>query len=343
MLSSLNLKKTFLPFFLVLLIIWLIPVKAETNNKNLVNIYFFHSEDCSHCQNESKFLDTLEKRYDNVKIYRYEIHENKNNDLRQTVQDLYNLKTNGVPLTIIGNTPYSGYSEEKSDLTFIKTIEYYSKYGYPDKVGELLQIETSSSYKVDESAPNLEEFINTYGNYKLIGSFYTDNLDLTANTTILGILSQLNIVKLISIILILILLSQIGGLKYKLLLLIYYLGISFILTTTYIISNELYTLAIQILILILFMIGLLGYNKNKKRQYLYSNIFIVIDILTCYLENSFYQKPLNIFKKLMILHNITGIEKVFYQINYIFIIILINFLLVLIIYSIKKLIQKRTS
>lgn len=315
-------------------------VNAETKNKNLVNIYFFHSNDCSHCQSESELLDSLEKKYSNIKIYRYEIHEHKNNEKLKQVQELYQIKTNGVPLTIIGVTPYSGYKEDKSSIEFIKTIEYYSRYSYEDKVGELLQVEIISNYKIDKDSPTLEEFMESYGNYKLIGNLYTDDVNISLNAIILGVLSQLNIIKLISTLIILILLSRIGGQKNKLLLLTYYIGISFVMATTYIFSNDVYTLGIEIIILILFMIGLMGYLKNKKRQYLYGNIFIVIAIISNYLENYFFNNYNSIFKNLINLYNQSGIEKIASYINYIFTIGIINILVILVFYCIKKIIQK---
>lgn len=342
MISTFNIKK-YIIILIFLFSVIILPVNAKINNKNLVNIYFFHSNDCSHCQNEEKILTSIEEKYDNVKIYRYEIHEEQNNQLREKIRDLYDIKTKGVPLTIIGDTPYSGYLEEKSNIIFIKTIEYYSKYGYIDRVGEILQLETSSASKIDETIPTLEEFIDDYGNYKIIGSLYTDDLALSSNTIILGILSQFNIIKLISIIIILILLTNIGGSKNKLCLLAFYLGISFLLNTTYIINNQIYTLIIEIIILILFMLCLLGYNKNKKRQYLYSNIFIIIAIITSYLESHFYGLYQNIFKELMRLHSLFGINKINYYSNYLFVIFIINILLVLMFYNIKKIILKRCN
>lgn len=326
--------------FIIICIIPLINTKADTN-KNLVNIYFFHSNDCTHCNSEINLLDYLEEKYDNIKIYRYEVHDQKNYEIYKQVKEIYNLKTDSVPITIIGDTMYTGYMEEKSDIKFIKTIEYYSKYGYIDKVGDLLQIETSSYYNVDENTPTIEEFIDTYGNYKLIGTLYTNDLDLSTNISLISILSQLNLVRIISFILVLILLNKIGGPKNKILLLMYYLIVSFLHTTTYIISNEVYTLIIQILTLILFMISLLGYSKNKKRQYLYSNIFIVIAILSNYLEHNLCRNYIKIFKELINLHNLTNINKLLYYTNYIAIIIIINLIILLSIYYIKKLILKK--
>ena len=53
-------------------------VFADT--KNSVNIYFFHSNTCSHCKAENNFLKSIEKQYDNVNVYRYEVHDEKNTD-----------------------------------------------------------------------------------------------------------------------------------------------------------------------------------------------------------------------------------------------------------------------
>ena len=162
-------KKVF-PILSLLIIILLIniPTNIKAEEKNLVNIYFFHSSDCSHCNSELIFLETLEKKYDNIKIYKYEVHDNINNQKRLEISKLYNLKNSGVPLTIIGDTAYLGYIEEISNLNFIKTIEYYSIYEYDDRVGKYLNIDYSKNLLTETSIPTLDEFKSTYGNYYLV-------------------------------------------------------------------------------------------------------------------------------------------------------------------------------
>ena len=59
--------KKYLFIFLVLFL----PFSVRASEKNTVNIYFFHSNTCSHCKAEEKFLKKLEKNYDYVKVYRY--------------------------------------------------------------------------------------------------------------------------------------------------------------------------------------------------------------------------------------------------------------------------------
>lgn len=326
---------------LISIIINIENVTASTKDKNLVNIYFFHSEECSHCNSEIKLLDKLEKKYKNIKIYRYEIHTKDNSKLFREVQQLYKIKTIGVPLTIIGSTYYNGFTEEKSSIEFIKTIEYYSKYGYVDKVGELLQLDNLSIYELDENNPTLEEFKKNYGNYKLMGKLYTNDIDISLNAIILGVLSQLNITKLISILLVILILTKIKEPKNKIFLLLIYLITSLILTTTNIFNNEIYILITRILILTYFIIVLLKYNKDKKTEYLYSNILIGIIFIQNYLENYFFSNYSQIFKNLIDLYNLTGMSKIMYYINYIFAILIINILIVLLSYYLKIIMKNR--
>ena len=66
-----NLIKKFILIFIVCLLF--IPSVYANDNKNLVNIYLFHSNSCHHCASEKELLAELEKEYDNIRIYKYEI------------------------------------------------------------------------------------------------------------------------------------------------------------------------------------------------------------------------------------------------------------------------------
>lgn len=344
MISILN-KKTYIICLIFLLVTLPIMVNAETNDKNIVNIYFFHSRDCSHCNSEIKLLDDLEKKYDNVRIYRYEIHNKENNEIRIKVQNLYGLKGNGVPLTIIGNTPYLGYQEEISTIKFIKTIEYYSRYGYIDQVGEMLQITKLPSREIEANAPSLDEFLKTYGNYKLIGSLSTDDLDTSSSAIILGVLSQFNIIKILMTILTIILLLKTDKKTKNIYFLVMFLILSFIFNTTYLTSNNIYKIIIYLIIILIIITSIIFYLKTKDRKYLYSNIILIIAILTSYLENHYFKNNIIAFKEIISLNNLTSLNKVSYYGNYFFIIIIINLLIILIyqyleINSTKKKLQK---
>ena len=74
--------------FLVFIFFSIINVNAKVND-NQVNIYFFHSNTCSHCKEESKFLKELETRYKNINVYKYEIHDENNYEILKEVEKIY--------------------------------------------------------------------------------------------------------------------------------------------------------------------------------------------------------------------------------------------------------------
>ena len=117
-------KKTITLILLLFLCLFSFKLHVEAKSANLVNIYFFHSNSCSHCKEETKFLEKIIENYSNVKIYKYEIHDKDAKEVLKKASNIYNIKTNGVPITIIGNKVYTGFLYEKSSLKFIKTIEY---------------------------------------------------------------------------------------------------------------------------------------------------------------------------------------------------------------------------
>lgn len=336
MISTLNIKKYFIIIILFILITAL-SVNASTNN-NLVNIYFFHLKDCTHCKNEIKLLNTLKDKYPNIKIYNYEIHDEENNKNRLDIQNLYNLKNSGVPLTIIGDTPYIGYQDETSPITFIKTIEYYSKYGYDDKVGRLLNIEQISNYQ-NKKAPTLENFLEYYGNYHLIGNLSTNDLDTSTNAIILGLLSQVNYIKIITIALVLTLLARIKEIRTRIYILISYAITTIFLNITNIIDNNIYITIIYIIILLLFIIKLIKFLNTSNQHYFINSIILVISFLSNNLvanTSSYFEA----FKELIRLNNITGLNKISYYSNYLFTVLIFNIILIIIFHKLSSKINK---
>ena len=335
--STFNIKKYLKN--LILILMFVLPISTNAQTKNLVNIYFFYSEDCTHCHSEIKFLDSLEEKYNNVNIYRYEVHNQENNRLRLAVIDLYQLKGSGVPLTVIGDTVYLGYTDTSSNLKFIKTIEYYSKYGYQDRVGELLQIESLPTYQKNNLDPILEDFLDTYGNYQLIGSFYTDDIDTSSTAIILGGFSQFNLIKLIFLIIVwflTIVQKHSNGLIYILL----YVVISYLLTSVFLIFNSLYAMCLSLTILALSILNLIHIFKTKHQKYFYI-LILVISIISNTLANIIYQDNFTIFKELIYLHNLTGLNKLSYYANYLSICLIINVIYILIYILFNSILLKR--
>lgn len=325
----------------VFIIFFLFPKNlfATIKNNNTVNIYFFHSETCSHCKREIKLLDYFETVYSQVKIYKYEIHNEDNQKILEQVKKIYQIKGNSVPVTIIGNKVYSGYSEEKSKLKFIKTIEYYSRYGYEDKIGEYLNFDEKllPQSNMSNNQKTVDEFINTYGNYRLVGSIYTDDLDVSTIAILLGMLSQINIISICSIMLIFIFIKKINSLKFKVLLLAYYLLVFLALEIVYIFSNQLLIMIISILLIAGFFIV---YLIQRNKSWLQFSLFTLLLLICICLGNIFSSKYFYIFNNILAIYKLFGIEKILYYSNYIFVWFIIYIIIFIFLYLIILLCNK---
>lgn len=179
-------------FSLFISLMFISNIRAE---ENLVNLYLFYSNTCSHCEAEMKLLDELQEDYDNLRIYKYEISEDKNSLLLSKVSEMFNTNVTGVPFTIIGEKTFFGYSEENSKKKFVGTIEYYSSHGYVDKVGEYLGNELPT-YEINNNDITVDEYIKDYGEYNfnipIIGTISTKDLTLPLIAIIMGFIDGVN-------------------------------------------------------------------------------------------------------------------------------------------------------
>lgn len=101
----------------------LVGVEKE-NDK--INLYLFHSADCSHCAKEIKWLEEIKEEYkDNLNVYTYEVTYNKDNmALLNKVASSLSVSAKSVPLTFLGSEHYSGFS----DVTASKIEEQIKEY-----------------------------------------------------------------------------------------------------------------------------------------------------------------------------------------------------------------------
>ena len=265
-------------FLFVISLLFIPSVFADTE-KNLVNIYLFHSNTCGHCAAEKELLAELEDRYDNIKIYSYEIHDKKNSELLLEVAELFDTKVTGVPFTVIADKVYKGFSYDNSKSKFIATIEYYSDHGYKDIVGEYIGDIELPSYEIMENNDDASQFIEEYDNKKIsfLGfTIETKNLALPVVSILIGLVDGFNPCAMWVL---LFLISMLIGMKNKKRM--WSLGITFLLTSALIylmfmlawlnVANFL-TSVIWVRTLIgLVAIGgsiinLYGYFKNRKTE-----------------------------------------------------------------------------
>lgn len=271
-------KRSLKILFLVICLFSFCNVVNAVSKKNLVNIYLFHSYTCKHCKEEIKLLDELEKEYDNIKVYKYEVNENENGELLKNISEIMGSKVTGTPYTIIGNKVFSGYDYENSKGRFKGAIEYYSKYGYEDKVGEYISSIPLPSYEVKDTDPDVDEYISNYISYKvklpLIGEVKLKNLTLPLITVVIGLADGFNPCAMWVL---LFLISMLIGMKDKKRMWI--LGSTFLLTSALIylifmmswlnLANLLISVVwVRVIIAIVSLVGgiinLRGYIKHRK-------------------------------------------------------------------------------
>lgn len=332
-------------YILILFFVFSLNVRAE---ENLVNIYLFHSEDCIHCKSEIEVLNELEDEYSNIRVYKYEVSNKDNSNLFGSVTNLLNARSGGVPFTVIGGKYYNGFNNEDGKRTFVATIEYYSKYGYKDVVGEYIGNIELPTYEIDNDVIDVDSFVNDYGNYRfkipLIGNVDTNDLDLSF------IILLFSLKRLFSICFLLTLLSLIAfviGIKDKKKLFIIgfiYYVINFIIDFISMLSKNMNKFIIDIdllkyvLIFILIIYSLykfIFYKKhyNKKNimenKYLFSIIgIIILSILIGYLVLNYNQDINILLKNILYLCDVSS----FFEIIYIFMYCLMNFVIGLLLF-----------
>ena len=103
----------------------------ETDDQ--ITIYFFRGQGCSHCYELLNFLNSIVDEYGYMfKLRSYEVWYNSDNsEIKDEVVNFFNLDASGVPLLVIGESTFYGFSEESEEkiITAIEN-EYNSEERY---------------------------------------------------------------------------------------------------------------------------------------------------------------------------------------------------------------------
>ncbi len=349
---------------IIVYIIFFISFSSYTyaQEKNIVNIYFFHSDTCHYCQDELKLLNLLEEEHENIRIYKYDISNKENNNLLGKVSNMFDVRISGVPFTIIGEKTFTGYSYENTKRIFEATIDYYSNHGYQDQVGKLVGVKELPTYPIEDNS-NIDKYIEDYGNYKInipiIGQIETKNLTLPIIAVLLGFTSAFNLDNILISLFLICLLVNIANKKNK-----YLIGITFLLVITCLhllfqiqllnISNFIKIIPIfKIIVALTIIIGVYinlnpssNSKQNKKITTIIKQKHIQISLITTIIlassigiiTLSCQQEKLPIFSSLLSLNNSNILEYTLYTILYILCFFLVNIIILIIIMKILKLI-----
>ena len=100
-------KKKYLIFLMLILVL---PFNSKAKE---VNVDLFYGKECMYCHRELNYLDKLEKQFGkNLKLNKYEVwHNKKNANSMEEVKKNLGEDSKGVPLTIINDKHYIGFSD----------------------------------------------------------------------------------------------------------------------------------------------------------------------------------------------------------------------------------------
>ncbi len=128
--------------FLIFLFLFIPVVDAKE-----VNLYFFYSETCVHCQAEIEWLEENYKDDEELNIIMLESVKNKeNNSLFTDVSSALKMGTALTPTTVIGTTGIKGFSD--TQISQIETaIEYYKNNEHVDVV-DIIKNDLDIEYEI---------------------------------------------------------------------------------------------------------------------------------------------------------------------------------------------------
>ena len=179
-------------FILFLLMILFFPFK--TNAKE-ITLYLFHGDGCPHCKEEIEFLDTIESKYEDVKIVKYEVWYNEENaELLEQVREAFDITRLGVPTTVIGNTTIIGFGGN-SGSKIERAIEFYEKEEYVDQVEKIknqtfIKEEVIEEKEFAKQEQELDEDLTM--EVPIVGNVNFKNASLLTSAVIIGLIDGFN-------------------------------------------------------------------------------------------------------------------------------------------------------
>lgn len=117
-------------------------VPPVTTTSTSVPVYFFWAEGCPHCEATREFLDQLnEEHYYNVELNIRDFEVSKDAKHQELLSELckeWSISPVGVPVTVVGVTPFSGFNVDYENK-FRAAITSYVDEGKTDEVDVLIE------------------------------------------------------------------------------------------------------------------------------------------------------------------------------------------------------------
>lgn len=166
---------------------------AVEEKEQIINVYFFYSKHCPHCEKEALFLSKLQQEHiDEIKIYAFEITENgANAELFEKFGQVYNADISGVPMVFIGKQHIIGYyNDEYTGADIQNIVDQCLILECHDLGRHILFPDEECEYEEGEEC--LEDGQSKIVKIPLIGEINLQNTSLFIATIVLGGLDGFN-------------------------------------------------------------------------------------------------------------------------------------------------------
>lgn len=121
----------------LVMLIGILPASLSAK-ENEVTLYLFYGNGCSYCTIEKAFLADIEDDYDNLNIVMFETWDTTENDaLVAKVREYFQITRESVPLTVIGEEYFIGFSDEIG-IAILDVVDKYSQESHVDVVDSII-------------------------------------------------------------------------------------------------------------------------------------------------------------------------------------------------------------
>ena len=171
--------------------------------QNPVNLYIFWGQGCPHCERAKSVLEPYAEERDNITYKNYEIYYSPSNQQKmQAVGEALEIDASGVPLIVVGDTSYIGFSSTTGDA-IKRRLDYCSTHICPDRVAAIVSGAEASPISPpgeqneqpahqSPEASSAEKPAEKYIDLPLLGRINIAQYSLPVLTIIIGLLDGFN-------------------------------------------------------------------------------------------------------------------------------------------------------
>lgn len=180
---------------LILAFFFLLPFNVFGLEEEKVKLYLFYGDGCGHCASEKEFLDSIDDKYPNLEIIKYEVwYNDENSKLLDEVEEKLHIKRSGVPTTIIGEEVMVGFNYATGSK-IERAINYYLENEYVDVVEQIKNgtyVEKVEEEKTDFEKEEEETDKENTIKIPIIGDVNLKNVSLMTAAVIIGLIDGFN-------------------------------------------------------------------------------------------------------------------------------------------------------